>query len=116
MKSVSSAVGIPRSAGLLGCTLIIFNTAWQIYEILAWGIEFDWHFKNIIGWGFGFLLHLAMNIFALILMIPFWLSGRANTAPNPIPGQSQINMLTTLGLLLFLLAVGAEKLLQIGFP
>jgi Na+-transporting NADH:ubiquinone oxidoreductase subunit NqrE len=99
------------SAGL-GCVLLVLNVLRQAYGIVDWGVTNDWHFTNLLGWGFGWLFTLELHILALLLVTPYWLF-----AGSEVPGRRRfVNGTVMIGLLLFALLSFVETQLQTSFP
>lgn len=116
MKSLAILSKALATIALLGCAIIVLNVFWQMSEILAWGIRHEWHFRNMLGWGFGWLVHVELHILALLLIAPYWVFVRDSSGLSPLFHSRLINSLVLIGLVLFVFFTVFATYLTSSFP
>ena len=101
---------------LSGCALMISALLWQVYEILSWGVTYDWHYHDSLGWGCRWVLNVELHGLALLLASPFWIFFRNQDYTVSVQSRSAIKLTVLPVLAIFMLLSVLEIYLQKAFP
>jgi hypothetical protein len=94
----------------------MLNLLWQIYDIFAWGVVSDWHFKDSLGWGFGWLTHVELHVVALLLIAPFVMFVGSGVPLYLTLNRRLVTVVTLVGLILFILLSILQTQLEKSLP
>lgn len=114
--SASRFCTICGALALSGCALMILVLLWQIYEILAWGVTYNWHYQDSLAWGFRWVLNVELHGLALLLVSPFWIFFRNHYSTVSVQSRWAIKLTVLPVLAMFILLSALEVDLQTALP